>query len=52
LQEHNSLEHEPNPTQTSDNEQHHLEASIHAQPFPIVGSNGKINLVIPSFKNM
>jgi hypothetical protein len=45
------LEHEPNPTQTSDNEQHRPQASTHAQPIPIAGSNGKINLVIPSFEN-
>jgi hypothetical protein len=45
--EHNSLEHLTNPTEASDNEQHYSEPSIHAQPLPIAGSNGKIYFIVP-----
>jgi hypothetical protein len=47
-QEHNSLDHLTNPTEASDNEQHHSEPCIQAQPLLIAGSNGKNYFVVPS----
>jgi hypothetical protein len=40
-QEQNCLEHVTNPAQASENEQHLSEPSIHEQPLPIAGSDGK-----------